>query len=407
MRVSTTEIYRQGVNSILDGQSKVGETQLQISSGKRILSPSDDPSGAVQTLELSTALAVNSQFQRNNDIVIQKLGAEENTLNSVVNNLQRVRELVVQGNNDSQTGETRGYIASEIRQLFDEMFGLANSRDANGEYIFAGFRSETQPYSLDASGNVSYQGDDAQRFVQISPVRQVAIGDPGSEVFNNILSGNGTFTTAATDTNTGNGIMSSGVVVDLPTWQANTDTYTLTFTEPTPGNLEYEVTDSGGGSVLGPVPYQSGADISFQGVQVNIEGTPAAGDTFTVAPSTNQSIFETYQDLIGALELGGANNPAQNAQVHTRLNQALENLDQDLENISRIRSGIGARMNALDNQSEINSGLQLQLQTVKSSIEDLDYAEAIGRFQLQMTGLQAAQQTYVQIQGLSLFNFLR
>jgi flagellar hook-associated protein 3 FlgL len=402
MRVSTSEIYRQGVNSILDGQSKVGKTQLQISSGKRILSPSDDPSGAVQTLELSTALAVNSQFQRNNDIAIQKLGAEENTLNSVVNNLQRVRELVIQGNNDSQTGETRRYIASEIRQLFDEMLGLSNARDANGEYIFAGFRSETQPYVLDASGNVTYQGDDGQRFVQISPVRQVAIGDPGTEVFNNILSGNGVFTTAATDTNAGNGIMSTGEVVDLPTWQANSDTYTITFTAPD----TYVITGTLGYN-SGPQTYASGSDISFQGAQVSIEGTPAAGDTFTVASSTNQSIFETYQDLIGALELGGSNNPAQNALVHTRLNQALENLDQDLENISRIRSGIGARMNALDNQSEINSGLQLQLQTVKSSIEDLDYAEAIGRFQLQMTGLEAAQQTYVQIQGLSLFNFLR
>lgn len=401
MRVSTSEIYRQGVNSILEGQAQVGKTQLQISTGKRILSPADDPSGAVQTLELSTALAVNAQFQRNNDVALQKLGYEETSLDSVVSNLQRVRELTVQANNDSQNTDTREYIASEIRQLFDQMVSLGNSRDANGEYIFSGFRSDTQPFTSDAAGSVTYQGDDGQRFVQVSAVRQVAIGDPGSDVFNNILNGNGVISASANPANTGSGVLGPGVITDLATWQANEDTYTITFTAPD----TYVVTGTLGFN-SGPQPYQSGADISFQGAQTSIEGSPAAGDTFTVEPSTRQSIFETYQDLIGALELGG-NDAAQNAQVHTRLGQALQNLDQGLENISRIRSGIGARMNSLDDQSEINSGLQLQLQTVRSSIQDLDYAEAISRFQLQMTSLEAAQKTYVQIQGLSLFNFIR
>lgn len=401
MRVSTSEFYRQGVNAILDGQAKVGQTQLQISTGKRILSPADDPSGAVQSLELSTALAVNKQFQRNSDRVEQKLSAEETALDSVVTNLQRARELVVQGNNDSQTPETRRDIAAEIRQLRDEMLALANTRDANGEYLFAGFRTNTQPFSIGGGGAVSYQGDDAQRFVQISPVRQVASGDPGSDVFNNIPNGNGSFTTAATTTNTGTGTINVGTVTDTTTWQANVDTYTITFTAPD----TYVVTGTLGYN-SGPQPYVSEADISFQGAQVSISGAPATGDTFTVAPSSNQSIFETYQNIIDALESNSAD-PVIRAQFHTQLAHGLSDLDHDLDNISRVRSSVGARMNAIDDQSEINAGMNLQLQTVKSSIEDLDYAEAISQFQQQMAGLQAAQQTYIQVQGLSLFNFLR
>jgi flagellar hook-associated protein 3 FlgL len=256
-RVSTSELFRQGVNSILEGQAQVGKTSLQISSGKRITKPSDDPSGAIQSLQLSTSLAINTQFQRNNDIARQKLEYEEVTLDSVVTSLQRVRELVVQGNNDSQTQETRGYIASEIRQQLDEIFSLANTRDSNGEYIFSGFRSDTQSFVRDAAGNVSYQGDDGQRSVQVSPVRQIAIGDTGSDVFNRIRSGNGSFVTQATTTNTGTGSITVGQVLNPTTWQANLDTYTVAITEPTPGNFEYTVTDSSAVVVAGPAAYQS------------------------------------------------------------------------------------------------------------------------------------------------------
>jgi flagellar hook-associated protein 3 FlgL len=403
-RVSTSELFRQGVGSILEGQAAVGKTSLQIASGKRILSPADDPSGSVQSLELSTALAVNTQFQRNIDVATQRIQYEEISLNSVVNNLQRVRELVVQANNDSQNQDTRSYIASEIRQRLDEMVGLANSRDANGEYIFAGYRSNTEPFSIDALGNVSYIGDDNQRFIQISPVRQVAIGNSGNDTFNQILDGNGSFTTAANVANTGTAWIDTGEVTDLATWQANIDTYTVTITEPTPGNLEYTVTDSLAAVVAGPAPFVDGADISVPaiGMRFSLTGTPAAGDTFTIEPSTNKSIFDTYTDIINALE-----SPAGQGQMHTILNQGLQELDNDMTNIDRIRSSVGSRLNAIEGQSEINESAGLQLRTVKSAIEDLDYAEAISRFQQQLTGLEAAQKTYIQIQGLSLFDYIR
>jgi flagellar hook-associated protein 3 FlgL len=410
-RVSTSELFRQGVGSILEGQAAVGKTSLQIASGKRILSPADDPSGSVQSLELGTALAVNTQFQKNIDVATQKIQYEETALNSVVTNLQRVRELVVQANNDSQSADTRSYIASEIRQRLDEIVGLANSRDANGEYIFAGYRSNTQPFSIDSTGNVTYLGDANQRFIQISPVRQVAIGNSGDDVFNNILDGNGSFSTSSNPANTGTAIIDTGQVTDLAAWQANVDTYTVTITEPTPGDLRYTVTDATAPTPPGlpaDVPLVSDADISIPsiGLQFSIEGNPAAGDTFTITPSTNKSIFETYTDIINALE-SGTDDGAIRAQMHTILNQGLQELQTDLTNVDRIRSGIGARLNALDGQSEINESASLQLKTVKSAIEDLDYAEAISRFQQQLTGLEAAQKTYIQIQGLSLFDYIR
>jgi flagellar hook-associated protein 3 FlgL len=406
-RVSTSELFRQGVGTILEGQADVGKTSLQLASGKRILSPADDPSGSVQTLELGTALAVNTQFQRNIDVATQRIRYEEITLNSSVNNLQRVRELVIQANNDSQTAETRSFIAAEIRQRLDEMVGLANSKDANGEYIYAGFRSNTQPFTIDASNNVSYIGDDGQRHIQISPVRQVAIGNSGNDVFNNILDGNGTFTTAVRTlptANTGSAIIGAGFVNDISQWVP--DDYALEITAVNPdGSFDYDVLDSASNNIVSGTS-SSGADISFRGISVSLEGSPSVGDVFEINQSQNKSIFDTYRDIINTLE-NDAGDVVERARLHTSLGQALQELDNDLINVDRIRSSIGARLNALEGQSEINESAGLQIKTVKSSIEDLDYAEAISRFQQQLTGLDAAQKTYVQIQGLSLFDYIR
>ncbi|RMG57734.1 MAG: flagellar hook-associated protein 3, partial [Gammaproteobacteria bacterium] len=386
VRLSTPQMFRQGTNAILDAQLRVGETSLQVSTGKRILSPADDPSGAVQSLEVSNALAINSQFTRNADLARQKLSYEETVLQSIQDNIQRVRELVVQGNNDSQTPETRRHIAAELRQRFDELLQLSNSRDANGEYIFAGYRSDTQPFTRSPGNVVSYAGDDRQRFVQISPVRQVAVGDNGQDVFLDIPEGNGTFVTGLGAGNTGSGSITTGVVTDLATWQATTaptDSYTISFTAPD----TFVITGTNGFN-SGPLAYQSGTDIQFQGISVRIDGQPATGDTFTVAPSAQDSIFETYTRAIQALEQGGGS-PQNSAALHTDLGRVLEQLDQAQLRMNDIRARVGARLNALDTQADINSGLDLQLRTVQSSIQDLDYAEAISRFQQQLTGLQA------------------
>src|SRR5690606_12039494 len=132
--------------------------------------------------------------------------------------LQRVRELALQGNNGSQTNETRRFIAGEIRQMLDELLQLANTHDANGEYIYAGVTSLTRPFSPGAGGEVTYNGDDGQRQIQISPVRQIAIGDSGQRVFMDIPEGNGTFTVHEDPANSGGGVIDAGSVRDLSAW---------------------------------------------------------------------------------------------------------------------------------------------------------------------------------------------
>lgn len=403
MRVSTNEIFRLATNGVLDQQGAITQTQQQLSSGKRIVQPSDDPTGATQALELRTAMATTRQYERNAELVRSRLAQEENTLTSAVGNLQRVRELIVQANNDSQTNESRRSLASEVRQALDAMLELANTRDASGEYLFAGFKSQTEPFALDGAGGANYYGDDGQRMLQVSAVRQIPIGDSGTRVFRDIQNGNGVFRTQDDPANAGTGIIGGGSLTDPGTYVP--DDYTISFTE-TPTGLEYSITGVASGAVVSNVPFVEGADLGIPGIQLGIEGTPADGDSFSVTPSQRQDIFTTYQTLIADLETT-RDNSADLAEFHNAMNRALGDIDQALGNLIDVRSTIGSRLNAVDAQTDINENQILSLQKTLSGVEDLDYAEAISRFQQQLVTLQAAQQSFVKIQGLSLFDFIR
>lgn len=300
MRISTAQIFRQSVDAMLEKQRELSKTELQVASGKRILNPSDDPAAQVQILDLREAQQRLLQYQRNADSATAKLDQEETALEGMENLLQRVRELAVQGNNDPVGSEGRSAIATEIRQHIEAFLQLANSKDANGEYIFAGFQSQTQPFSHDGAGNFSYSGDTGQRMVKIGDSREVAIGDPGS------------------------------IFIDF-------------------------AANGGGTTNLGAVLY----------------------------------------NLASNLEAGNGDP------------DALSDLDTALGQLLNVRAKVGARMNAIEDQKTANDAFELAVTKVRSSLEDLDYAEAVSKFNQQLTALQASQQSFIKIQGLSLFNFIR
>ncbi|MGP1667066.1 MAG: flagellar hook-associated protein FlgL, partial [Rhodanobacter sp.] len=205
MRVSTSWMQQQSVSTMMDRQSDLSNLNIQLSTGKRINQPSDDPVGAARALDFTHLTADTAQHQRNISTANARLGLEDQTLGNVTNVLGRVRTLLLQGANGTQTDATRGDIATEMVQLRQQLLGQANSKDGQGEYIFAGNRTGTQPFA--SQGSVSYLGDDGQRMVAAGPGLQIATGDPGSEVFANIRTGNGTFAISAVAGNSGSAVV--------------------------------------------------------------------------------------------------------------------------------------------------------------------------------------------------------
>jgi flagellar hook-associated protein 3 FlgL len=397
MRVTNTSIREAWLQALATTQSQLARTQTQVSTGLRFSRPAEDPVGAVQVLDLSRTLSASSQFSRNADFANNRLGIEETTLAQVGDVLQRLRELAVEANNATQTNDTRAGIANEVRQALDSLVQLANTQDGNGQYLFAGFSTATQPFTRQG-GAIVYNGDQGQRQLQIGPARQVADGDSGAAVFQAIPNGNGTFSVSAAATNTGTGLLGEPTVVD-PT-QYDGGSYAISF----PTATTFEVRDSTNALVTSGA-FTPGQSIAFRGIQVAINNQPAAGDSFQVAPSRNQDVFATVRNFIDALTTTTSSNASQ-IDVNNRIGNVLSDLDQAINHVLDIRAQVGSRLSAVDSQQNINADLDLQNKSLLSQVKDLDYADALSRLNLQMTGLSAAEKAFAQTSGLSLFNYL-
>ncbi len=306
MRISTSYISQQSLSTMLQQQTDLAKTQLQISTGERIVSPSDDPVGAVKILDIERQINLSQQYLDNADTAENKLTTTDGSLESAVNIIQRIRELGVQALNDTNSASARVAIATEISELNNELLGLANTTDSNGEYIFAGYQSDTKPFTSLTSGYIptSPGPGDGQRSIRVGDGYSVTVNEPGNTVF----------------------VVSHDI-------------------------------------------------------------------------NTSQSIFETINDFVSDLNANTVGTASANGAI-------LDNLDNGLNAIMDARTRIGTRLSAIDQQRKINENVGFSMKTTLSQVKDLDYAEAISKLNLQTAGLQAAQQAYVKVQGLSLFNYL-
>ena len=397
MRITNGIIQSQFLAAVNQMQTNLAQTQNQIALGQAFTTPSQDPVAAGTVNNYNLALAQSQQFDRNSNVAQNRLGLEDNALSQYQSALQSIRDLALQANNSSQTDQNRSAIAVQVQQIRDTLLSIANSQDGNGEYLFSGFSSKTQPFNLTATG-ATYVGDQGQRELQIAVGRTVADGDTGATVFDQLKTGNGVFEATAGAANTGSGVLGASTVIDPTAYDGGT--YAINFTAPG----TFEVRDSANALVTSG-SFTSGQTISFKGLQVTLTGQPAANDTFSVGPSKNQDIFATVQNLLNALQSSTAN-PAGTARLNNAIGTGINNIDQALQQSSTVRSSVGSRLNAIDAQTTLGSNQQLQLKSMISQLQDLDYASALTRLNQQMTSLSAAQQSYALTQGLSLFKYL-
>jgi flagellar hook-associated protein 3 FlgL len=230
----------------------------------------------------------------------------------------------------------------------------------------------------------------------------VQTGDPGSAVFMNTPTGNGTFTTAASTTNTGTGVVDAGSVTNPSAWVA--DSYTISFTSPT----QYQVTDETTGAVVvpnGTYDAGNGGNIDFNGIEVGISGTPAAGDSFTVSPSTKGSVFSTLDNLVSSLN-GAGSSAAARAQLSSSLAGSLQQLDQALNQVSTVTTSVGSRISLIGSVKTSVTSQSTAIATQVSNLDSLNYAAATSQYSQQYLALQAAEQSFAQLGQLSLFKYL-
>ena len=399
VRVTQSLNQTQFLSALATLASNLSQTQNQISSNKSFTTAAQNPTAAGAVNNYNQALAQSQQYDTNANSAQTRLSIEDSTLSQVQTQLQSLRDLALQANNSTLSSQDKTAIAAQATQIQNSLLALANTQDGNGEYLFGGFSTQTQPFTLSATG-ATYNGDQGQRQVQIAAGQTIAAGDSGNTVFGQIKTGNGTFAATAATTNTGTGILGASTVSNPALYQAGNGQYSINFTAPG----TYQVRDSAN-ALVSTGSYTNGGTISFAGIQVTLSGQPAANDSFAVAPSTNQSVFTTVQNLVNSLQ-PGANTSVATAQLNNSLGSAINNIDQALSQTSNVRASVGARLNSITTQQSVSGSQQVQLQTTISSLQSLDYASALTTLTQQNTTLSAALQAYTLTQGLTLFKYI-
>jgi flagellar hook-associated protein 3 FlgL len=399
MRVTQSLEQSQFLTAINQLEANISTTQNQISSGASFTTAAQNPIAAGLVTDYNQALTQSQQYDTNSNSAQTSLNTEDSALTQMQNSLQSLRDLALEANNSDESPQDLSAIATQATQIQNTLLSVANTQDGNGNFIFAGFSTQSQPFALSATG-ATYSGDQGQRQVQIAPGQTVVVGDNGDLVFNQIKTGNGTFQATAAAGNTGTGVVSTATVTDPADYTGGT--YSIDFTAPN----TYQVLDANN-NVVTSGTFTSGQAISFAGVQVTLTGQPAAGDSFSVAPSTNQSIFTTVQNLVSALQQQGTTSAAGGAQLNNSINVAINNIDQALNQSETVQSSVGARLNTITTQQSMATDQQVQLQKSISNLQSLDYPTAITSLDEQNTTLSAAMQAFTLTQGLSLFKYIQ
>lgn len=416
MRISTVQIFTNNVDNISKANNDLFRTQQQIATGKRVLQPSDDPLASAQIIKLKKEVARNDQFQGNIDVSRRRLELEEIALDQLNNINIRLREISIQAGSTVLSAADRQTLATEVEEMTKQMLGLMNTKDVQGEYLFSGYQGEQKTYEYNQdTKRYQFMGDDGRRMIQIGPDNRIASTDSGLELFEKIEGPE-----RPVVTNNPDGAVTLVGVADAELFEAEVDAgklpYSYSFVESAPGVNQLTVTNALGDPVEpdngdpSPLTVTAGDEVTYGGMTIKIGNLPDdPADTFTASVGARP---ERTNPLNVALELSEGlrnldlNDPDQKDQFKTLIADTLDMIKQAEESNIQARTSLGARLNALDQQESVNTDYQLFTKETLSSFEDLDYSEAVSRFALQQTVLQAAYQSFNQIRNLSLFNYL-
>ncbi|MDM0042950.1 flagellar hook-associated protein FlgL [Variovorax dokdonensis] len=403
MRISTSSFYEQNVSAMGLQQQKLFRVQQQLAAGTKFLTAGDDPVAAARALGTSETLALSAQYATSRDRAKLALSREETALDSATSILQNIKTLTVQAGNGALSDADRASLATTIQSNLEQLVGLANSDDGNGQFLFAGYKSANAPFAMQADGSVQYLGDQGQRMMQIDVARQMSTSDDGRSVFMSVQGGAG-YVTSGPAANTGSGVFGSVGVTDATDPNYGKD-FQISFAA---GN--YTVTTNDTPPVVAATgAYTAGSPISFGGLQISITGTPADGDTFAVTTAKNAGtdVFAAVSELVSALRTpltgGGA---AAQAKLQNALSTANVKVTNAHDNVLTVLSSVGSRMNELDSLDSAGEARDLMDQGYLSDVVDLDPVAAIAEFYQRQTSLQATQMTFAKLNSIALFNYL-
>ncbi|MFP3586136.1 flagellar hook-associated protein FlgL [Paraburkholderia sp. SIMBA_055] len=406
MRISSTQYFTMNVATMSDQQAQLSQLYAQISSGVSLSTPSDNPLGAAQAVQLSSTATTLAQYTSNQNTALASLQLESTTLGSVTDVLQKVHTLVLNAGDGALNNGDRGSIATELQSLRSQLMTLANATDPQGNYLFAGYQSSAQPYNTNSAGVVTYSGDTGIPAVQITDSHLVQTSDNGISIFGSVAPIGTSSVPAGAAGNTGTGVIGT-VSLNNPTDPTNNNTYSINFSSSTTYTVSQTDPATGAVTTSGPQAFTAGSAITLGGQSVTISGAPNAGDSFSVTPATQGSmdVFANLSQLISTLQSpisGGASTASYQSALVTSMTQ----LENTINNVVTATATVGGRSQEVQALQKVTQNNTLQTASNLSDLTQTDMIKTVGKYTLAQNALQAAQQAFVKIQNLSLFQYL-
>jgi flagellar hook-associated protein 3 FlgL len=412
MQISTNEFLLGSLGDLLAQQSNLYQLNREIATGQTMLDATSDPAGAGEAIGLAGGIDRLTYDAGNAQAASTTIQNQLGALQRVGTVLDQLQQTALQGANSGNSAATNQGLSLVAQNALQELVQLANSQDAAGNYIFAGSTSGAPPFAMLADGQVTFGGDAGGNSLEVAPSITVPTSLSGANVFMNIPAGtNGVGVTAAA-ANTGTAYASVQGISDpaaLASERSNGTQYAVAFSAGPGGALDYTVTGGIGSpgsagfaatsTIVKSGTFTPGSDLHFGGLDIGITGTPAAGDQFDVQPAATSSLFQTVQGLISALGSGSSSpQPIQNA---------IANLAGAQSNILSAQATLGSRLAEIESLQTADgtqsTGDEAQLTTLQSA----NLPQVIANYSEGVTALQAAEEAFAKIQGLTLFSVIQ
>lgn len=400
-RLSTANQYDIALRNIGQRQTSLSNLQENLTSGKRVVRPSDDPVAAAQAERALTRLSRNETDLRALDMQRNTMALAESTLGETADAMQAFRELVVSAGNGTHTQTERDAIVQQLAGLRDQILSYANRKDANGLPLFQALGSAQTPFPGTAA-SVSFAGLPGQHASGNTQIAKVLDGDAA---WMSVPTGNGVFEVSLNPANTGKAWTDLGQVTNPSALTG--DDYSITFSV-VGGVTTYDVVNTTTAtSVLSAQPYTAPTTIAFDGMSLQIKGSPNNGDSFDIAASQPSNVFEVLENAIGTIrDAGNPDGSTDFGSLTHGITRGLTEIDSAMNRLQASRGLAGDLLNRADRiEGELDTRA-VQLEDDRSRAEDLDMIKGISDFQNQQVGYEAALKSYAQVQQLSLFKFI-
>ncbi len=400
----SASLYTQFSANLALQEAQINSLEQQISTGVAVQTPDQNPA-AFETASIAddqiSALTNDGSTQSS---IQAQLGSVANVYSSVGTLFSNVQSIVEQALNGTTSSQQSQELATQITSAGQQLLSLGNSTGPDGTYLFGGSRATVAPFQTGANGSVVYYGDGGQSAASIAPGLTASTLASG-QVFTDTLAGNGYGIATASAGNTGTAtLLSEGVTqpATASAFQSGNAPISISFSSGATG-LTYTATQNG--NTLASGAATSGATVQVAGMDFQLNGTPAANDSFTITPSRPQSAFSLLQNIATTLS-SASGSPAAQAQNAQALNNDLSSLAQYQQTLLTAQAQNGVTLQAVANAGTSNSNQQTMLQTTVQNATGANIPAAMTSLDETLTAVQASEQAFGAVQKLSLFNYI-